>query len=174
MRRSILGEAAIMMFGKKKGKPTAYGHILAPADGEVISLDAVGDPVFSERILGDGAAVIPESGTILSPVDGVVTSIAKTLHAFGITTPDGLEILIHVGINTVELTGAGFQCRVKEGDTVVAGDPLCDVDLGMVEREGYQTCTPVVITNMDKVRNVSIHTGRATAGKAAMIDYDKR
>ncbi|MDR1508020.1 MAG: PTS glucose transporter subunit IIA [Synergistaceae bacterium] len=163
-----------MLFGKKKDASPAHGRILAPADGEIIPLDAVSDPVFRDRILGDGAAVIPKSGTILSPVAGVVSNIAETLHAFGITTPDGIEILIHVGINTVELKGAGFLCRVKEGDAVNAGDPLCDVDLSMIEREGYQTCTPVIITNMDAVKNVSVRTGKAAAGKDLMIGYDKK
>jgi glucose-specific phosphotransferase system IIA component len=161
-----------MWFGKKKSA-SAHGRILSPADGEVVALDAVSDPVFRDRVLGDGAAVIPKSGMILSPVAGVVSNVAETLHAFGITTPDGLEILVHIGINTVELKGAGFRCRVKEGDSVEAGDPLCDVDLSLIEREGYHTCTPVIITNMDQVRNVSIHTGKTTAGRDSMIDYDK-
>jgi glucose-specific phosphotransferase system IIA component len=161
-----------MWFGKNKKKASAGGSILAPADGRVISLDEVDDPVFSDRILGDGAAVIPESGTILSPVAGTVTNIAETLHAFGITTTDGLEVLIHIGINTVELKGAGFRCRVKEGDAVNPGDPLCDVDFEGIKLAGYETCTPVLITNMDRVKKVSAVTGNATGGKDPMIDYE--
>ena len=100
--------------------------ILSPVTGNAIPLDQVPDPVFSQKIIGDGIAVIPTKGTIVSPVDGEVASVAETLHAFGFRTEDGLELLIHVGLETVGLKGECFEVFVKPGDKVKAGDPVAN------------------------------------------------
>jgi glucose-specific phosphotransferase system IIA component len=162
-----------MLFGKNKKNAPKSSSIMAPVDGCVIPLEEVNDLVFAEKVLGDGAAIIPKSSTVLSPVMGTVNNVAETLHAFGIITPDGLEILVHIGINTVEMKGAGFHCRVKPGDTVAIGDPLCDVDLELIRQSGYETCIPVLITNSDRVKNVTVRVGEASAGRDSIIDYEK-
>ena len=104
-------------------------QILAPAAGRAVPLEEVPDPVFSQKIIGDGIAVIPEDGRIVSPVTGEVVSVADTLHAYGFRTEEGLEILIHIGLETVALKGACFKALVKVGDKVQAGDPIAEVDL---------------------------------------------
>ena len=117
-------------------------RILSPVTGQAVKLDDVPDPVFSGKILGDGAAVIPSEGKIVSPVDGEVVSVAETLHAYGLRTAEGLELLIHVGLDTVKLKGSCFQVHVKEGEQVKAGDLLAEVDLEALKAEGLNPVTP--------------------------------
>ena len=108
--------------------------VIAPLSGKVVALEQVPDPVFAEKALGEGAAIIPESGKIYSPVDGEVASVAATQHAFGFSSTDGLDVLVHVGLETVALNGEGFTVHVKEGDKVKAGDLVAEVDLKFLER----------------------------------------
>ena len=134
-------------------------RILSPVTGRAIKLDEVPDPVFSGKILGDGAAVIPSEGKILSPVDGEVASVAETLHAYGIRTEDGLEILIHVGIDTVQMNGDGFTGHVKAGDQVKKGQLLLEVDLEKVKAAGYDTVTPMLVCNTPDYASMEGITG---------------
>ena len=118
--------------GQKKHEGDIFmkcGKILSPMTGEAVGLGEVPDPVFSQKIIGDGMAVIPSEGKLLSPVDGEVISVADTKHAYGLRTAEGLELLIHVGLETVHLKGECFQVFVKPGDKVKAGDLLAEVDL---------------------------------------------
>ena len=101
-------------------------NILSPVTGKAVALEQVPDPVFSQKIIGDGIAVIPSDGRITSPVDGEVASVAETLHAYGFRTKEGLELLIHVGLETVGLKGECFEVFVKPGDKVKAGDPVAN------------------------------------------------
>ena len=107
----------------------------------------VKDEVFSQKMMGDGAAVVPSDGTIYSPVDGKITVAYATKHAYGITSDDGAEILIHVGLDTVNLKGEHFTSAVEQGQTVKRGDKLGTVDLKAVEAAGYDTTVMVVVTN---------------------------
>ena len=110
--------------------------ILSPETGKAVPLDQVPDPVFSQKIIGDGIAVIPSDGRVTSPVDGEVASVAETLHAYGFRTEDGLELLIHVGLETVALKGECFQVHVKAGQRIQAGDLVAEVDLAfLAERQ---------------------------------------
>lgn len=164
-----------MMFGRKKKsmENTHPGEIFAVQKGKVIPVTEAPDPVFAEKILGDGVAVQPETGAILSPVDGKIINVADTYHAYGIETSDGLELLVHIGINTVELNGKGFKNHVKEGDIVNVGDVLCDVDLQVVKDAGFEIWTPVLITNMDAVQSISIQPGQAQGSQTCVIRYQK-
>lgn len=131
-------------FFKKKNKDIVIG---APAKGKAVPLSQVNDPTFAEEILGKGAAVIPEEGKICAPADGEITLLFDTLHAVSITTEDGVEILVHVGLDTVQLKGQHFTAHVANGDKVKKGDLLISVDLDAVKAAGYDVITPVLICN---------------------------
>ena len=139
-------------------------RILSPVTGQAVKLDDVPDPVFSGKILGDGAAVIPSEGKIVSPVDGEVVSVAETLHAYGLRTAEGLELLIHVGLDTVKLKGSCFQVHVKEGVQVKAGDLLAEVDLEALKAEGLNPVTPVLVCDGLQNRRDEGRRERAPSG----------
>ena len=143
--------------------------LLAPLNGKVIPLDQVQDDVFSQKVLGDGVAIQPENGKLYSPVDGEISSIAETLHAYGFSTEDGLEILIHVGLDTVTLKGEGFKPCVQEGDKVKAGDLIAEIDLDFIASKGISTVTPVVICEGAEDKIMKTASGRVQAGKDAVI-----
>ena len=163
------------LFGKKVEEPAAVktGQILAIQNGKVVPIEEVPDPVFSQKMLGDGVAIIPEEGKIYSPVNGTIVSLIPSKHAYGIQADEGAEVLIHIGLDTVALNGEGFKCCVEDGQKVKTGDLLAEVDLAFVKEKGYNTITPILITNMDDVRNVKMVTGDAKAGETAVITYEK-
>lgn len=127
----------------------AQVEIWAPLSGKVLELIQVPDPVFSNGLLGPGVAIQPSSGKILAPFDGEVISCFPTGHAIGLRSTSGVECLIHCGIDTVELQGKGFQIKVKQGDKVVRGTVLIDVDLNVLASAGKNLATPIIITNSD-------------------------
>ncbi|APB31909.1 PTS transporter subunit IIBC [Vagococcus teuberi] len=128
------------------------------ADGEVISIETVSDDVFSQKMMGDGFAVKPSNSQVVSPVSGVVQSIFPTKHAIGLLTPEGLEVLVHIGLDTVEMTKQVFDVSVKEGDTVKAGQLLATVDWKTVENEGKGTTIVVVFTNTQEIKTLELST----------------
>lgn len=134
------------------------------ADGQVINIEDVKDPVFSQKMMGDGFAVEPENGKIVSPVAGKVTSIFPTKHALGLVTDNGLEVLLHIGLDTVSLEGKPFDVKVTEGQTVAAGDLLVEANLDAIREAGRATSTVVVFTNADAIKSVKVeHTGKLAA-----------
>lgn len=134
------------------------------ADGQVIKIEDVKDPVFSQKMMGDGFAVEPENGKIVSPVAGKVASIFPTKHALGLVTDNGLEVLVHIGLDTVSLEGKPFEVKVTEGQTVAAGDLLVEADLAAIREAGRETSTVVVFTNADAIKSVKVeHTGKLAA-----------
>ena len=134
------------------------------ADGQVINIEDVKDPVFSQKMMGDGFAVEPENGKIVSPVAGKVTSIFPTKHALGLVTDNGLEVLVHIGLDTVSLEGKPFDVKVTEGQTVAAGDLLVEANLDAIREAGRETSTVVVFTNTDAIKSVKVeHTGKLAA-----------
>lgn len=123
--------------------------VLAPVKGKVIPLEEVNDSAFSSKVMGQGIAIIPEENTIVAPFNGTVSALFPTKHAIGLTSEAGMELLIHVGIDTVELNGKYFESLVATGDTVKAGQPLLTVDFAAVKAAGYDTVIPIVVTNSD-------------------------
>jgi|SRR5690625_1080710 len=121
--------------------------IFAPANGEIVALEDVPDPVFSQKMMGEGIAIVPAEGKIVSPVDGEIIQVPDTKHAIGIRSEDGMEILIHVGLETVALKGEGFNTNVQTGDQVSVGQALLDFDLEYVRENAENMITPIVITN---------------------------
>lgn len=121
--------------------------ICAPFSGKVIPVHDIPDPVFSEGIVGLGCGIEPEEETVYAPFDGVISQIAETKHAIGITSTDGMELLIHVGIDTVDMNGKGFDTLVTEGQRVKAGQPLLTFSLSQIEAAGHPTTTAVLLTN---------------------------
>ncbi|KIQ95479.1 Glucose-specific phosphotransferase enzyme IIA component [Anoxybacillus thermarum] len=125
--------------------------IVSPLTGNVRSLENVPDPVFAQKMMGDGFAIEPTDGVVVSPIHGEVVQVFPTKHAVGLRSDEGLEILIHVGIDTVHLHGEGFEAYVKAGDRVKAGDLLLSFDLALVQQKAKSPLTPVVITNGEVV-----------------------
>lgn len=121
--------------------------IASPLTGNVIPLKNVKDDAFAQGALGNGIGIIPSEGKVVSPVDGTISVLFPTLHAIGITSDSGVELLIHIGLNTVQLNGEGFKAHVKQGDKVRKGQLLLDIDLKAIEKAGYSTETPIIITN---------------------------
>lgn len=123
--------------------------VVAPIEGKVVKLENIKDQAFASGALGKGYAIDPKNGKVYSPVDGTVSMLFGTNHAIGITSDSGLEILIHFGMDTVELEGRGFKAHVNQGDKIKKGQLLLEVDLDVLKDGGYESITPVVITNYD-------------------------
>nr|WP_314464113.1 PTS glucose transporter subunit IIA [uncultured Clostridium sp.] len=147
------------------------GRILAVQNGKVVPLEEVPDPVFSQKVLGEGAAIYPEDGKIYSPVSGIIDSVMDMGHALAIMAKDGAQILIHVGLNTVELQGEGFVTHVTAGQKVYSGDLLLEVDLELLKSKGLSTITPVLLLNKDSFQEVIPFIGLAKAGETVMVQY---
>lgn len=141
-------------------------QISSPMKGRAIPLSEVPDETFAAEILGKGAAVIPEEGCVVSPVDGVVATLFDTKHAIGIEADHGAELLIHIGINTVELGGKYYEAHVKTGDVVRAGEKLITFDIEKIKKAGYSVITPVLVTNSDVYREVK----QSGFGQVEMLD----
>ena len=146
------------MFGLFKAKKQV---LISPADGDIIQLVDVEDEVFSQKMAGDGIAIFPRTNTFVAPVAGTITKIFSTNHAFSIQTKSGLEVLVHIGLDTVALNGEGFKRLAKEGDTVSVGKPIISADLEFIQSKGKKITTPIVVNyerellvTCDKVRTI--------------------
>ncbi|MDY4523144.1 MAG: glucose PTS transporter subunit IIA [Atopobium sp.] len=148
-------------------------NVIAAVPGKVVALDAVNDKVFASRALGEGVGIVPQSGTIVAPVAGTVSVVQKAGHAFGINTADGLELLVHVGIDTVELEGKGFEPKVSVGQKVAAGDTLVVADLDAIASAGYDTTTLVVVTNTQDFSSVKPLTDFDATATSPIIEVTK-
>lgn len=138
----------------EKEEVTSSSVVLSPIEGKAVSLKQVNDITFSEEIMGKGVAIIPTVGRAVSPVNGTVSALFETKHAIGLTADNGAEILIHIGLDTVKLGGKHFKSHVKTGDKVKAGDLLVEFDIKAIKEEGYETITPVLVTNTDSYNDV--------------------
>lgn len=153
------------MFGFLKRK---VREVKAPVDGQVVGLDEVEDEVFSQGLAGDGVAIKPISGTFTAPIDGVVSKIFKTNHAYSIKSDKDLEVLVHIGLDTVALGGEGFERIAQEGDMVSAGDPIIQADLSYLGEHAKDTITPIIITDESDVKSIEKKANIVKSGDVIM------
>lgn len=158
------------LFGPKT--KLVKGELYAPMTGEAIAITEVPDRMFSEKILGDGVAIIPSSARLYSPTDGKISMLAQTNHAFGITTADNLEILVHIGLQTMELHGEGIISHVSAGQQVHRGDLIAEVDIELLQSKGYNPVTVISITNLDMLVSFHPHLGNVFENQTAIIEYE--
>ena len=163
--------AATATAATKTEAPAAATTVVnAPVAGHVISLDETGDPVFASRALGEGVGIQPADSEVVAPVSGVLQTVAETGHAFGIKTDDGVEVLVHVGIDTVKMNGEGFDVKVKANEHVNAGDTLVVVDFDKVKEAGYSTTTLMTVLNTVAFASVAPKTGVDVKAGDSVID----
>jgi glucose-specific phosphotransferase system IIA component len=150
------------MFGLFKAKTV---KLLAPMDGHLIDIEEVPDQVFSQKFVGDGIAIEPTSSTVVAPVSGKISRLFPTRHAFSIMTSQGLEVMVHIGLDTVELQGEGFESLKNEGDEVTAGMPIIRVDKAYLKSQGKAIVTPVVVSSEKKISLTKHSTGTVREGE---------
>ena len=157
-------------FKKNSNKET---KLLAPITGKTIDLSKVPDQVFAEKLAGDGVAIDPTGDVIVAPADGELTLVFKTMHAFAITLANGAELLIHIGIDTVSLNGEGFEQLVEAGTMVKAGTPIIKINKDFILSKGFSLITPVLITNMDLVKELKSNINKdVVAAQDEIISFN--
>lgn len=144
--------------------------IMAPLTGTLVPLEQVSDPVFAKKLLGDGIAIQPTDTAVCSPVSGKVTMIAETKHAIGLVTDTGVEILIHIGIDTVNLKGVGFESLVAAETYVESGTPLITFDLDVIKNNNLDSITMILIPNSKLLGTISKNNGEVTTGKDWLME----
>lgn len=160
------------MFNFFKKKSNKEIKLVAPITGRTIDLSNVPDKVFAEKLAGDGIAIDPTGDVIVAPADGELTLVFKTMHAFAITLANGAELLIHIGIDTVSLNGEGFKQLVEAGTMVKAGTPIIKIDRDFILSKGLSLITPVLITNMDIVKELKVNVDKdVVAGQDEIINF---
>ncbi len=167
-----------LFFNKKKKEEAVaslYEELVAVADGKVLPISEVPDPVFAEKMMGEGFAIDPTSDVIVSPISGTLVQVADTLHAYGIQSDSGVEVLVHVGLDTVNLQGKGFEAKVKIGDAVKKGDPLVKIDREYLIANAPSIVIPVIVTNgnMEAYNYDFKGSGNAVAGETVAMIVSK-
>ena len=167
MRRAAVRTHLIM------NTATSTFHIIAPISGKTIELSKVPDPVFSEKLTGDGLAILASGDEVLAPCDGVITLFFDTKHAFAITTPNGVQILVHVGLDTVILNGEGITALHHSGDSVRAGTPILKLNLPLLQKRKINLISPVLVVNYEKVKSLhpSPAGSRVEAGTDTVLEF---
>lgn len=155
-------------FGKKAGEV-----LYAPIEGEAVELSRVSDPTFGQEILGKGVAILPSVGKVYAPIDGTVEMVFDTKHAITMKTDSGMEILIHVGLDTVTLNGAPFVAHVAAGDKVKAGDLMLDFDIEAIQSAGLEIISPIIICNTADYSEIQPVTGKAVTTKDTVMTVIK-
>lgn len=148
-------------------------EIYAPLSGDIVNIEDVPDVVFAEKIVGDGIAIKPAGNKIVAPVDGTIGKIFETNHAFSIESTDGIELFVHFGIDTVELKGEGFKRIASEGQVVKKGDLIIEFDLSVLEDKAKSVLTPVVISNMDEIKELVKLDGPVIVGETVIMRIKK-
>lgn len=158
-----------MFFNFKKNKSK---ELKAPCSGEIIKIEEVNDPVFAQKMMGDGFAIKTTANTFHALGDGEISAIFPSNHAYGITLNDGLEILVHIGLDTVEENGKGFTCSHKLGDKVTAGEEIVTIDREYLESKGYDLTTMVIFTNPSTYTSFDCKYGeKVTASEDVVASY---
>lgn len=153
-------------------KPVSI-QIVSPLSGTAVQITEVPDPIFSGKMMGDGAAVIPDNGTIVAPVDGELTMIAPTLHAYGFKAEDGTEVLVHVGLETVGLDGAAFKVLKEAGSKVRKGEPVAEVDLELLKSKNLNPITAIVLTSTPKDVVITVREGKVKGGEETILTIEE-
>ena len=146
----------------------------AVEDGRTIPMDEVNDQTFAQELLGPGIAIVPSNGTVVSPIDGTIATVMDTKHAVCIQGEDGLELIVHAGLDTVELNGKYYQTYKEIGDQVKAGDVLLEFDLEEIAKAGYDVTTPIVITNLGDYKITKCLTGQQVKAGEEVIQFTKQ
>lgn len=158
------------LFGKDK-EVNKETQLYAPLTGEYVKIEDIPDPVFAPKMMGEGFGINPTEGEVVSPVAGKVDNVFPTKHAIGLKTKNGLEILVHIGLDTVQLDGEGFNVLVSSGDTVQVGDPLLKFDLEFIRNNAKSVISPIIITNSDQTESISLDDVKAVIkGETKVVD----
>ncbi|GGC96793.1 PTS system glucose-specific EIIA component [Thalassobacillus devorans] len=158
------------MFKKLFGKNDKETILTAPVTGKVVDLTEVPDPTFSQKMMGEGLAIEPSEGKAVAPFDGEVVQLFPTKHAIGLKNKAGVEVLVHIGLETVGMNGEGFEASVKQGDKVKTGQTLVTFDLSKIEGQASSTVTPVIITNSNEYTLEFYNQGDVQAGSTEIME----
>lgn len=157
---------------KKQENNTDILKFVAPVKGKTLPLSEVPDPVFAQGMVGAGLAIIPEDDVIAAPVDGELTLVFNTKHAFAMTLDNGIELLVHIGLETVTLNGEGFEQLAQAGTKVKAGTPIIKVDRAFIKSKGLPLITPILITNPENTKSITpIENIDTVAGETIILEY---
>ncbi|PTK54822.1 PTS sugar transporter subunit IIA [Staphylococcus haemolyticus] len=158
------------LFGKGK-EVNREIEIYAPLTGEYINIEDIPDPVFAQKMMGEGFGINPTEGEVFSPIEGKVDNVFPTKHAIGLKADNGLEILVHIGLDTVQLDGQGFEILVSSGDTVQVGDPLLKFDLEYIRNNAKDVISPIIITNSDQTESIHVNDVKVVIkGETKVVD----
>lgn len=161
----------------EKGKSSAPAceplTVYAPAEGDVIPLEQFPDELFSQEVLGPGCGILPSGDKVVAPFNGTVSQLSETLHAVGVTSADGVEVLIHIGVDTVEMAGKGFHAFVKNGQKINRGDKLISFDRQAIKAAGHPDAIAVVVTNSDEFSSVTLKANGSAAVGDIILKVEK-
>lgn len=159
-------------FKKKVNMPYEPGNLYSITDGTLIRIETVKDEMFAKKMMGDGVAFLSESGEVVSPCNGTVSAVFETNHTIGLVSDDGIEVLIHIGLDTVKEQGKGFKSYVKEGETVKRGQKLITFDIKYLESKGYDLAIPMIIVNMDHIHSLQYAAEGTVTIESGALSYE--
>lgn len=162
------------LFKKKADLPYEPGKLYSITDGKLISIEKVNDATFAQKIMGDGVAFISESGEIVSPCNGTVSTVFETNHTLGLISDDGVQVLIHIGLDTVKENGKGFKSYIKDGAKIKRGQKLIIFDIEYLESKGYDLAIPMIIVNMDTVSDIEYAAEGTVTTESEALSYKLR
>jgi len=148
-------------------------EIVSPLEGEIVAIEDVPDVIFAEKIVGDGIAINPTGNKLVAPVTGEIVKIYETNHAFAIRSNDGLEVLVHFGLDTVELRGEGFTRIAEEGQQINAGETIIEFDLALLTEKAKSVITPCIVSNMDEIKSMEKAAGAVKLGESVVLSVVK-